>query len=184
MFVLRSFFVGLSGLAVLAACATPQRLSTGSITIQIDGPERIEGRRAYVTRTISNMGSVPVCFMNDTSLEGVPGGFTDVLTEQSYVFRGEIVFAMTKDGRMVPAGAYGEKQRIEPGDSLTVSGFVTAIDEFLLRDSTGELKEYRRGDVVVFGTGFAFFPCVYDNLMDAGENNLIVRGQSRPFAFN
>jgi hypothetical protein len=184
MFILRSFFIGLSGLAVLAACATPQRLATGSVTIQIDGPKRIEGRRAYVTRTISNMGSVPVCFMNDTSLEGVPGGFTDVLTEQSYDFGGEIIFAMTKDGRMVPAGAYGEKEQIEPGDSFVVSGFTTSIHEFLLRDSTGELKEYRRGDIVVFGTGFAFFPCVYDDLMDAGENYIVARGRSRPFAFN
>ena len=62
----------LLGLAALASCRTPPRdvprLAEGSATVRIDGPDRIEGRRAYVTQTLTNIGTEPLCFMYDANL--------------------------------------------------------------------------------------------------------------------
>jgi len=175
--------LGMSGLHVLASCSEPPRLTEGSVTVQVDGPERIEGRRALVTQTLSNMGSESVCFMYDADLGFVPGGFIDPATGQGYSPRNEAPLSISPEGEF-RRYMTGVKARIEPGETFVRRGLTASIDEFNLWDAQGQRRKYRSGDVVVFVSGVEFFSCVYDDLNDAGLNTLIVEGTSRPFAFN
>jgi hypothetical protein len=175
--------LGLSGLHALASCSEPPRLAEGSVTVKVDGPDRIEGRRAYVTQTLTNTGSEPVCFMYDADLGFVPGGFTHKATGQDYLFRTQGPLSVNSEGEFVPS-MIGVKARIEPGETFVRQGLTTSIDEFYLRAAGGQLQSYRSGDLVVFGSGEQFFPCIYDDIIDAGVNFIVVEGVSRPFAFN
>jgi hypothetical protein len=172
-----------SGLYALASCSEPPRLAEGSVTVQVDGPERIEGRRAFVTQTLTNIGSEPVCFMYDADLGFVPGGFTDHVTGQDYLFRTQGPLTVNSEGEFAPS-MVGVKARIEPGETFARRGLTSSIDEFYLRDADGQLQRYRSGDLVVFGSGEQFFPCFYDDIIDARVNYIVVEGTSRPFAFN
>ena len=172
-----------SGLHVLASCSEPPRLAEGSVTVQVDGPERIEGRRAFVTQTLTKIGSEPVCFMYDADLGFVPGGFIVPATGQGYSPLNEVPLSISPEGEF-RRYMTGVKARIEPGETFVRRGLTASIDEFSLRDAQGQRQKYRSGDVVVFVSGEEFFSCIYDDLNDAGLNTLIVEGLSRPFAFN
>jgi hypothetical protein len=172
-----------SGFHVLASCSEPPRLAESSVTVQVDGPERIEGRRAFVTQTLTNTGSEPVCFMYEADLGFVPGGFTDHVTGQDYSFYGETFTIINAEGQIMPMVS-GVKTRIEPGQTFIRRGLSTSIDEFRLYGESGQPKPYRSGDLVVFGSGEQFFPCFYDDIIDARVNYIVVEGTSRPFAFN